>query len=66
MHGNSQFYPLPPNHDGSLDSICMRCFSTIANSEDLAELQIKERAHMCSMTTVKRIASEGGEKTVAA
>jgi hypothetical protein len=66
MRANSQFYPLPQNHDGSFDAICMRCFSTIADSADLAELKIKERAHVCSVTTVQRIGSEEEEETVAA
>jgi hypothetical protein len=66
MRGKLQFYPLPPNHDGSFDAICMRCFSTIVDSADIAELQIKERAHVCSVTIVKRIGSEGEEETVAA
>jgi hypothetical protein len=59
MPGNSRFYPLPQNRDGSLDAICLRCFFTIADSADLRELQINERAHVCNEATVKRIGSEG-------
>ncbi len=35
------------NEDGSLDSICPRCFITIANSTWEADLERMETAHIC-------------------
>lgn len=35
------------NEDGTLDSICPRCFVTIANSTWEADLERVEMAHVC-------------------
>jgi hypothetical protein len=34
--------------DGSYDSICIRCFRTVARQEKLPELTTEEKAHVCN------------------
>jgi len=36
-----------PNKDGSHDSICTRCYATVASVSDEGELTSHERAHVC-------------------
>jgi hypothetical protein len=43
-----------PNRDGSFDSICARCFRTISNSWNEADLDQAERDHVCSPGDVDR------------
>lgn len=35
------------NHDGSIDSICYKCFRTVASAHTEAELQWAEKQHDC-------------------
>jgi hypothetical protein len=35
------------NRDGSYDSICLRCFLTIANTRTETELKARENVHTC-------------------
>jgi hypothetical protein len=46
------FYPHRHNRDGSFDSICVRCFATIATADDITELHAYEKNHVCAGTAV--------------
>jgi hypothetical protein len=35
------------NRDRSIDSICTRCYQTVANSEKVDDLDSVERRHVC-------------------
>ena len=35
------------NHDSSIDSICTRCYQTIASAEKVNELETAEENHLC-------------------
>ena len=41
------FFPHRCNRDGSFDSICMRCFQTIASCFSESALADAERQHTC-------------------
>jgi hypothetical protein len=49
MTGDVQvpFFPHRLNRDGSYDSICLRCLSTIANAKTSAELDAYDLKHDC-------------------
>jgi hypothetical protein len=44
-----------PNPDGSYDSICRRCFSTIATEHDQNGLLAQESGHVCNEEDLLRI-----------
>lgn len=46
------------NEDNSLDSICTRCFATIASAENEGELTSNESIHKCDPERLYR-ASQG-------
>jgi hypothetical protein len=35
------------NHDSSIDSICTKCYQTIASADSAVELATMEHSHMC-------------------
>jgi hypothetical protein len=35
------------NHDSSIDSICTKCYQTIASSDNADELAAREENHQC-------------------
>jgi hypothetical protein len=41
------FFPHRLNPDGSYDSICNRCFATVANAPSLDELHARDKEHIC-------------------
>jgi hypothetical protein len=41
------FYPHRQNRDGSFDSICLKCFATVANAREVTELRSYEKEHIC-------------------
>jgi hypothetical protein len=41
-------YPHRRNSDGSVDSICITCFATIAHARDEAALTGQEKKHSCN------------------
>jgi hypothetical protein len=43
-------YPHRLNRDGSFDSICLKCFATIANTPTERELKAREKVHTCDHT----------------
>jgi hypothetical protein len=40
-------FPHRHNRDGSYDSICLKCYATVASFRDEAELAAPERDHSC-------------------
>lgn len=40
-------FPHRRKPNGTFDSICTRCFLTVANADTEAELRVPERAHDC-------------------
>jgi hypothetical protein len=47
-----KFYPHRLNPDGSIDSICLRCFATVATAMDVRELHSYDKAHVCDATAI--------------
>ena len=43
------------NPDGTVDSICHECFSTVATERRESELDSRERLHYCDPGIVERI-----------
>jgi hypothetical protein len=41
------FYSHRQNRDGSFDSICPRCFATIAHATEITKLNSYEKQHIC-------------------
>ena len=41
------------NADGTVDSICRECFSTVATAGRESELAVKEQAHSCDPQMVE-------------
>jgi len=35
------------NHDSSIDSICTKCYQTIASADNMNELDSAEEKHLC-------------------
>ena len=53
-----------PNNDGSVDSICLRCFRTIASNNHEWSLAMLESQHECDLVDLMRFEHLGiGEKT---
>jgi hypothetical protein len=46
------FYPHRQNPDGSIDSICLRCFATVASAMDVGKLHSYDKVHVCDATAV--------------
>jgi hypothetical protein len=44
-------FPHRQNRDGSWDSICMKCYLTVANKPTEAELAVIESCHACKGLT---------------
>jgi hypothetical protein len=47
-----KFYPHRQNPDGSIDSICLRCFATVATAMDVRELHSYDKTHVCDATAI--------------
>jgi len=45
-------FPHRHNSDGSFDSICAKCFATVANSKLEGELEEPEKQHVCDPSKV--------------
>jgi len=37
------------NRDASVDSICTRCYQTIASADNVSELASPEQSHVCNL-----------------
>jgi hypothetical protein len=48
------FFPHRRNKDGSLDSICLKCFETVGSQRTEAELTELDEAHVCNSTPLSR------------
>jgi hypothetical protein len=48
-------FPHRHNEDGSWDSICPKCFLTVAREELETELEAEEKAHICKGLDLKKI-----------
>ncbi len=44
-----------PNNDGSVDSICLRCFRTIASDKNGRSLDVMELQHECDPADLMRL-----------
>jgi hypothetical protein len=44
---NAVLFPRRQNRDGSLDSICITCFATVASAPTSAELSAYDEKHVC-------------------
>ena len=40
-------FPHRLNRDGSFDSICLKCFATVANTASEIELKAHDNTHIC-------------------
>jgi hypothetical protein len=40
-------FPRRRNLDGSYDSICLTCFATVANTSEVADLDVHDQNHIC-------------------
>jgi hypothetical protein len=49
----TSFFPHRLNRDGSYDSLCLKCFMTIANKKTSAELDEHDRNHVCDESSLK-------------
>jgi hypothetical protein len=60
MEKSPNGYPLRLNADGSYNSICPRCFCTVARHKRLGEIAAVESAHVCQepVLTMPGIAKE--------
>jgi hypothetical protein len=47
-----------PRRDGACDSICTRCFATVARSHNEADLDAEEKRHVCDQNVLMRRARE--------
>jgi hypothetical protein len=61
----SVFYPHRANKDGTFDSICLRCFATVARTREEAELVAYDASHVCdySMLSTKMVIRERASKS---
>ena len=41
------FFPHRRNKDGSFDSICLKCFATVASHKTEEELKEQDKVHVC-------------------
>ena len=46
-------FPHRTNYDGTIDSICPRCYITVGSSTRESDLKRMERAHVCNPALLK-------------
>jgi hypothetical protein len=61
MQTSSNGFPLKLNSDGTYDSICPRCFLTVARQMAQAEIVREERKHVCTKASLKAAKRAKGE-----
>jgi hypothetical protein len=49
------FYPHRRNRNGTFDSICLKCFLTVAHTKTEPELLAYDRLHVCNYWAVSRL-----------
>jgi len=47
MASTPRTFPHRLNRDGSFDSICLKCFATVASAIIESELKVREKMHTC-------------------
>jgi hypothetical protein len=47
------------NRDSSIDSICTKCYQTVASAQSESELAIADQSHVCNLNWVFADHSEG-------
>lgn len=47
LRSRRRIFPHKLNVDGTIDSICGECFSTVASAGAEGDLQVAENAHIC-------------------
>jgi hypothetical protein len=57
-------YPRRTNPDGTIDSICPRCYVTIGTSVEKADLKRLEDAHVCDPARLSYFEEQGKRKPV--
>jgi hypothetical protein len=45
-------FPHRQNPDGSFDSICLRCFATVATAMDVGKLRSYDKLHVCDPASI--------------
>jgi len=50
-------FPHRQNADGTFDSICAQCFTTVATADRESDLKKAEDAHICSELDLIRLSS---------
>jgi hypothetical protein len=53
-HAIGQHFSLRQNTDGTVDSICLKCFMTVSNAESEADQARLEENHICTPHKVER------------
>jgi hypothetical protein len=48
------FFPHRRNKDGSFDSICLKCFATVASHMTEEQLQEQDKKHICSSSLLSQ------------
>lgn len=48
----SRIYPHRRNSDGSYESICLTCFSTVSHADTETDLKTQEINHVCPVTVL--------------
>jgi hypothetical protein len=47
MFDRPPFYPHRENKDGTFDSVCLKCFATVARTSLEIELAQRDKTHIC-------------------
>jgi hypothetical protein len=50
-----RIFPHKRNVDGTIESICVECFSTVASAGAERELQVAENAHVCKGLKLSKV-----------
>jgi hypothetical protein len=56
-------FPHRHNRDGVIDSICSRCFVTIASAEVESELAQYERSHVCDPIRLYQLSADPSRRS---
>jgi hypothetical protein len=59
-------FPRRQNQDGSIDSICTKCFRTVANGQTEAYLLEQEKHHSCRVRDLHHIQHHQSHAKIAA
>jgi len=48
------YFPHRRNRDGSFDSICLKCFATVASHKTEKELEAEDKGHVCISSALSK------------